>query len=201
MGKYKLWLHHQEIGRRLRDQISTLEQERTRVQKMAPAHATSLPELENPVITALLSYTQAGNRLSNIDVIQAAMPPLDNDPDQRQPALSGATTAVSSATAPVAAAPAADEAVVARLLARAEQMSGDPLEQMQALARSREAADYTASSGPTTAAASAQAMQTGASAQRVDSASTGSSGSAASAPSAQANSVGGWWQRRQNDDD
>ncbi len=204
MGKYKLWLHHQEIGRRLRDQISTLEQERARVQKMAPAHATSLPELENPIITALLSYTQAGNRLSNIDVIQAAMPPLDNDPDQRQPALSGATTAGSSATAP-AAAPAADEAVVARLLARAEQMSGDPLEQMQALARSREAADYIASSESPAAAASAQAMQTGASAQRADSASTGSSSgssdSAASSSSAQANSVGGWWQRRQMDDE
>ena len=48
MGKYKQWLHHQEIGRRLRDQINTYEQERARVQKMAPVTATPLPELENP---------------------------------------------------------------------------------------------------------------------------------------------------------
>ena len=73
MGKYKQWLHHQEIGRRLRDQINTLEQERARVQKMAPAHPTSLPDLENPMIAALLSYTRAGNKLSNIDVIKAAI--------------------------------------------------------------------------------------------------------------------------------
>ena len=59
MGKYKQWLHHQEIGRRLRDQINTLEQERARVQKMAPSHPTTLPELENPLIAALLAYTQA----------------------------------------------------------------------------------------------------------------------------------------------
>jgi hypothetical protein len=76
MGKYKQWLRHQEIGRRLRDQINTLEQERARVQQMAPAHPTSLPELENPLIAALLAYTRAGNKISNIDVIKAAMPDI-----------------------------------------------------------------------------------------------------------------------------
>ena len=76
MGKYKQWLHHQEIGRRLRDQINTLEQERARVQQMAPAHQTSLPELDNPLIAALLAYTRAGNKISNIDVIKAAMPDI-----------------------------------------------------------------------------------------------------------------------------
>jgi hypothetical protein len=199
MGKYKLWLHHQEIGRRLREQINTFELERGRVQKMAPTHATSLPETDNPMITALLSYTQAGNRLSNIDIIKAAMPPLDPDLDQRRPAFSGATAAAAmtsagypgngangshSAPAPVAA-PAADEAVVARLLARAEQMPGDPLEQMQALARaseSRNPRDSGEQEVSTPSAASAQASQTSASAQSVD-------------------SVGGWWQRRQLDDD
>ena len=63
MGKYKQWLHHQEVGRRLRDQIATLEQERERVQKMAPPHPTTLPELDNPVIAALLTYTRQGNPL------------------------------------------------------------------------------------------------------------------------------------------
>jgi len=200
MGKYKLWLHHQEIGRRLREQINTFELERGRVQKMAPTHATSLPETDNPIITALLSYTQAGNRLSNIDIIKAAMPPLDPDLDQRRPAFSGATTAAAmtpgagvpgnggngyrSVAAPVAA-PAADEAVVARLLARAEQMPGDPLEQMQALSRASESRDSGAPGEQqvsTPSATSAQASQTSASAQSVD-------------------SVGGWWQNRQRDDD
>ncbi len=198
MGKYKLWLHHQEIGRRLREQINTFELERGRVQKMAPTHATSLPEVENPIITALLSYTQAGNRLSNIDIIKAAMPPLDGDLDQRKPAFSGATatatmtSAAASASngaaglrgapAPVAA-PAADEAVVARLLARAEQMPGDPLAQMQALSQARESRESGEHEASTPTAASAQASQTSASAQGgVD-------------------SVGGWWQRRQRDDE
>ena len=200
MGKYKLWLHHQEIGRRLREQINTFELERGRVQKMAPTHATSLPETDNPIITALLSYTQAGNRLSNIDIIKAAMPPLDPDLDQRRPAFSGATTAAAmtpgagipgngangsrGVSAPMVA-PAADEAVVARLLARAEQMPGDPLAQMQALSRASESRDSGATGEQavsTPSATSAQASQTSASAQSVD-------------------SVGGWWQSRQRDDD
>jgi len=100
MGKYKQWLHHQEIGRRLRDQINTLEQERARVQKMAPAKTTSLPDLDNPIVTALLSYTSSGNKLSNIDVIKAAMPALDSDPDQRRPAVSAPATTSSAKRAP-----------------------------------------------------------------------------------------------------
>lgn len=123
MGKYKQWLHHQEIGRRLRDQINTLEQERARVQKMAPAHPTSLPDLENPMIAALLSYTRAGNKLSNIDVIKAAMPKIDPALEQRRPAPNGAAGA---APAP---------SVVAGLQARAASIPADPLEQMRDLSR------------------------------------------------------------------
>jgi hypothetical protein len=134
MGKYKLWLHHQEIGHRLRDQINTLDQERARVQQMAPDHPAPLPETNNPIITALLSYTEAGHKLSNIDVIKAAMPKLDGGPDQPQPAPSHATS-----SAAASAAPAANPAVVASLLARAQQLPSDPLEEMQQLSRSQEA--------------------------------------------------------------
>ena len=169
MGKYKLWLHHQEIGRRLRDQINTLEQERGRVQKMAPGQPTPLPETDNPVITALLSYTEAGHKLSNIDVIKAAMPKLDGGPDQPQPApsLTASAGGLSAAQAPVA-----DQAVVASLLARAEQIPSDPLEQMQQLSRSQEG-QFAA---PDMSAAGASSQ--------------GSS----------ADSVQGWWQSRQQDD-
>jgi hypothetical protein len=128
MGKYKQWLHHQEIGRRLRDQINTYEQERARVQKMAPVSATPLPELENPVIAALLNYTRAGNKLSNIDVIKAAMPKMDPDLEQRRPAPSAATNAPGEETAQVRRAP-ANDAVVAGLQARADSMQADPLGQ------------------------------------------------------------------------
>lgn len=168
MGKYKLWLHHQEIGRRLRDQINTLDQERGRVQSMAPDHPAPLPETDNPIITALLSYTEAGHKLSNIDVIKAAMPKLDGGPDQLQPAPSSTTIASNRA----AQAPVADQAVVASLLARAEQIPSDPLEEMQQLSRSQEARF-----------AAPEVSAAGASSQ-------GSS----------ADSVQGWWQNRQRDD-
>jgi hypothetical protein len=135
MGKYKQWLHHQEIGRRLRDQINTLEQERARVQKMAPSHPTSLPEVDNPIISALLSYTKSGNKLSNIDPIKAAMPPMDPNLDRSRPATSSATTATTGAAK---ATPAGDQAVVASLLARAEQMPADPLDQMRELSRAKD---------------------------------------------------------------
>ena len=184
MGKYKQWLHHQEIGRRLRDQINTLEQERARVQKMAPAHPTSLPDLDNPIVTALLSYTSSGNKLSNIDVIKAAMPALDSDPDQRRPATSvatpasppsGAQRAPASAATPVkppVTAPAenaGNEAVVASLLARAEQMPSDPMEQMHELSHARDAA----TPAPSTSSESARATS---------------------------DSVAGWWNRQRDDD-
>jgi len=123
MGKYKQWLHHQEIGRRLRDQINTYEQERARVQKMAPVSATPLPELENPVVAALLNYTRAGNKLSNIDVIKAAMPKMDPDLEQRRPVPSAATNVPGEETAQVRRAP-GNDAVVAGLQARADSMQG-----------------------------------------------------------------------------
>jgi len=174
MGKYKQWLHHQEIGRRLRDQINTLEQERARVQKMAPSHPTTLPELENPLVAALLAYTKQGNKLSNIDVIKAAMPKLGPDPDQRRPAGSAVTTAVTAPSAAVTlAASAGDPAVVASLLARADQMPADPFEQMQALAR---AGDRPPTTEP---AASLSPL--------------------ASEPP-RADTVGGWWQRHRAGD-
>ncbi len=157
MGKYKLWLHHQEIGRRLRDQINTLEQERGRVQKMAPDHPAPLPETSNPIITALLSYTDAGHQLSNIDVIKAAMPKLDGGPDQRQPAPSYSTTSSAAPAAPVA-----NPAVVASLLARAEQLPSDPLEEMQQLSRSQEAqfaASEASAAGASPQSSSADSVQ------------------------------------------
>ncbi|HZC07349.1 MAG TPA: hypothetical protein VE338_17070 [Ktedonobacterales bacterium] len=169
MGKYKLWLHHQEIGRRLRDQINTLDQERGRVQQMAPDHPAPLPETDNPIITALLSYTEAGHKLSNIDVIKAAMPKLDGGPDQPQPAPNPAT---SFSAAAHSAAPVANQAVVASLLARAEQIPSDPLEEMQQLSRSQEA--RFAASEMSAAGASPQ--------------------------SSSADSVQSWWQNRQLDD-
>ncbi len=130
MGKYKQWLHHQEIGRRLRDQINTLEQERARVQKMAPSHPTTLPELENPLIAALLSYTRAGNKLSNFDVIKAAIPTMGaSNPDQRRPAGN---------MAPPSGGHGADSGVVASLLARADQIPSDPLDQMRKLSQSKD---------------------------------------------------------------
>lgn len=168
MGKYKLWLHHQEIGRRLRDQINTLDQERGRVQKMAPDHPAPLPETINPIITALLAYTESGHQLSNIDVIKAAMPKLDGGPDQRQPAPSP----LRQASAAAVRAPVADQAVVASLMARAEQLPSDPLEEMQQLSRSQEASF----------------------------ASPGASAAGASAQGSNADSVQSWWQNRQQDD-
>lgn len=171
MGKYKLWLHHQEIGRRLRDQINTLEQERGRVQKMTPDQSAPLPDGDNPIISALRAYTDSGRQLSNIDVIKAAMPKLDGEPEQRKPAPSVATPATRSA-APVA--HAADAAVVASLLARADQIPSDPLEQMRQMAGSRD---------------------------RSQSATPGASAAGASTQGASADSVQGWWQNRQQDDD
>lgn len=181
MGKYKLWLHHQEIGRRLRDQINTLEQERGRVQKMTPDQSAPLPDGDNPIITALRAYTDSGHQLSNIDVIKAAMPKLDGDSDQRQPAPSVATAAAaarSAAPAPAApaapAAPSANPGVVASLLARAEQIPSDPMERM------RQMADM---------------------GHRKESATPEASASGASAQGASADSVQGWWQNRQQDDE
>ncbi|MBF6591369.1 MAG: hypothetical protein IVW57_12700 [Ktedonobacterales bacterium] len=130
MGKYKQWLHHQEIGRRLRDQINTLEQERARVQQMAPTHQTSLPDLENPLVAALLAYTRAGSKLSNIDVIKAAIPDIGPDP----------VKTVGTPASSVGAASSGGAGVVSSLMARADSMASDPLQQMQDLSRPQESA-------------------------------------------------------------
>lgn len=134
MGKYKQWLHHQEVGRRLRDQITNLEQERDRIQKMAPGHPTTLPDLDNPVIASLVSYTRQGNSLGQV----GGPPPITGmapgSGDSFNSNISHPTPAIASGEH---AAPDAD--VVASLLARADQMSADPLEQVRALAESQAA--------------------------------------------------------------
>lgn len=175
MGKYKQWLHHQEVGRRLRDQIASLEQERERVQKMSPAHPTTLPELDNPLIASLLAYTRQGNALNRGGDPRAAFGQrrADTDPEPRRPASGNPTPAAGNAQPAPAAAP-SDPAVVAGLLARAEQMPSDPLDQMRELARSREENPSDTDTAPTTP-------------------------TPVSAPKP-ADSVGSWWQRYRPDD-
>lgn len=111
MGKYKQWLHHQEVGRRLRDQIANLEQERQRVQKMAPGHPTTLPDTDNPLIAALLTYTRQGNSLSQGGAGTA---------DAFKTASGFASASTPSAN---------DPAVVASLLARADQLTSGSQDQ------------------------------------------------------------------------
>lgn len=153
MGKYKQWLHHQEVGRRLREQIATHEQERERVQRMAPSHPTTLPDTANPLVRALLDYTGRGGTLGRAAggriVGNVGASATDSDPHQRQPA--SLTGAAPSAPAPVAssgvatpsqvastpALPAQDDPVLAQLNAQAAQMPADPLEAMRALAQSQ----------------------------------------------------------------
>jgi hypothetical protein len=93
-------LHHQEVGRRLRDQIATLEQERERVQKMAPTHPTTLPDLDNPIVAALIAYTRQGNVLSRGGDPRAAFGQhrMDADLEPRRPALSSAAPASGQAS-------------------------------------------------------------------------------------------------------
>jgi hypothetical protein len=192
MGKYKQWLHHQEIGRRLRDQINTLEQERARVQKMAPSHSTSLPDLENPIIASLLAYTRAGNRLSNIDVIKAAMPKIDPVLERGRPASNAASTG----TPGVAAAPASpNAAVVAGLQARAASIPADPLEQMRELARGGQPA------APAPAVRPAPVPPAGPpSGQQAQRAGGPVQGNPPAGGAAKPDSVGGWWQRQRSED-
>lgn len=144
MGKYKQWLHHQEVGRRLREQIATHEQERERVQRMAPSHPTTLPDTANPLVRALLDYTGRGGTLG-----RASSAKIGGEPQQRPPATSAfaaqlsvpaapATPTGSSAPPQASAAPApADDPVVARLAATAAQTPADPLEAMRRLAQSQ----------------------------------------------------------------
>ncbi len=151
MGKYKQWLHHQEVGRRLREQIATHEQERERVQRMAPSHPTTLPDTNNPLVRALLDYTGRGGTLGRaVGVRTASASGGDAEPQQRQPArLTGAAATPAAPVAPAgASAPAqaprpapavmpSDNPVVAQLTAQAAQMPANPLDAMRALAQSQ----------------------------------------------------------------
>ena len=155
MGKYKQWLHHQEVGRRLREQIATYEQERERVQRMAPSHPTTLPDTSNPLVRALLDYTGRGGTLGRAAGARLSGTPStgnDADPQQPRPAeLTGGVAPSMPAAAPLPptgprfteqaqAAPAAtatDDPIAAQLAARAAAMPADPLEAMRALAQSQ----------------------------------------------------------------
>ena len=171
MGKYKQWLHHQEVGRRLRDQIASLEQERERVQKMAPTHPTTLPDLDNPIVASLLAYTRQGNSLSRGGDARGGVAQIraDADPEPSRPAPVNPTPAIPRAEAQASAAQ--NGASVASLLARAEQKAGNP---------------------------PAQARDT-TSAQEVDTVPTPKQPANGAAPQA-SDSVGGWWQRYRPDD-
>lgn len=178
MGKYKQWLHHQEVGRRLREQIATYEQERERVQRMAPSHPTTLPDTTNPLIRALLDYTGRGGMLG-----RAAVNKVSGDPQQRQPAgmtvapafvapgsgpsasapvapsvaLSGSSALPQAPASPAAPAP-ADDPVIARLAANAARMPADPLEAMRQFAQ--QTREQSAPLAGTPNAASAPAPET-----------------------------------------
>lgn len=176
MGKYKQWLHHQEVGRRLRDQIASLEQERERVQKMAPTHPTTLPDLDNPIVASLLAYTRQGNSLSRGGDARGGFGQLrsDGDPESGRPAPVNPTPAIPLAEAH---APAGQNgASVASLLARAEQKAGSPPAHPQD-------------------AASAQGAET----PDVDTVPTPKQPANGAAPQS-SDSVGGWWQRYRPDD-
>ena|SRR5579859_3785730 len=171
MGKYKQWLHHQEVGRRLRDQITNLEQERDRIQKMAPGHPTTLPDLDNPVIASLVAFTRQGNSLGQV----GGPPPITgtsySSSDGYSSGFSHPTPAIASGDNSLASS-LVDPSVVESLLARAEQMPVDPLDQVRAMADSQ-------SGGQANGAASQPGADAG--------------------PDA-SDSVGGWWQRYRPDD-
>jgi hypothetical protein len=178
MGKYKQWLHHQEVGRRLRDQIASLEQERERVQKMAPTHPTTLPELDNPIVSSLLAYTRQGNALNRGADPRAgfAQQRVDSDPEPSRPA-SGSPTSAAAPNAASAAAMAQRSAVVASLQARAEQMPSDPQAQVRDLARARDAGQTDTDTAPTAPTPAPQGT-----------------------PPKSGDSLGGWWKRYRPDD-
>jgi hypothetical protein len=169
-------LHHQEVGRRLRDQIASLEQERERVQKMAPTHPTTLPDLDNPIVASLLAYTRQGNSLSRGGDARGGFGQLrsDADPEPSRPASVNPTPAIPLAEAPSSAGQ--NGASVASLLARAEQKPGNPSAQARNGAGAR-----------------------GAETPDVDTAPTPTQPANGAAPKA-SDSVGGWWQRYKPDD-
>jgi hypothetical protein len=174
MGKYKQWLHHQEVGRRLRDQIASLEQERERVQKMAPTHPTTLPELDNPIVSSLIAYTRQGGALNRGADPRAgyAQARMDSDPEPSRPASGSPTTA-----APAATSAAARSTVVASLQARADQMPSDPQAQVSDLARARDAGKTDTDTAPTAPTPAPQGT-----------------------PNKTGDSLGGWWKRYRPDD-
>jgi hypothetical protein len=148
MGKYKQWLHHQEVGRRLREQIATHEQERERVQRMAPSHPTTLPDTNNPLVRALLDYTGRGGTLGRAPGGRIASVAGANDADPHQPQPARMTGAPQAAPAPLTGAPsqapaqpaltsAPDAAILAQLNAQAAQMPADPIEAMRKLAQAQ----------------------------------------------------------------
>jgi hypothetical protein len=148
MGKYKQWLHHQEVGRRLREQIATHEQERERVQRMAPSHPTTLPDTNNPLVRALLDYTGRGGTLGRAPGGRIATVAGAADADAHQPQPARMTGAPQAAPAPLAGAPsqapaqpamtpAPDASVLAQLNAQAAQMPADPVAAMRALAQAQ----------------------------------------------------------------
>ena len=161
MGKYKQWLHHQEVGRRLREQIATHEQERERVQRMAPSHPTTLPDTNNPLVRALLDFTGRGGTLGRASGARLAGMPVggsDADPQQRQPAefVQAPAPVRPTMVPPIAPQPTAPtgaslveqaraattsaatgDSIAAQLQARAAEVPADPLEAMRALAQSQ----------------------------------------------------------------
>ncbi len=189
MGKYKQWLHHQEVGRRLREQIATHEQERERVQRMAPSHPTTLPDTNNPLIRALLDYTGRGGTLGR--AVGARLAGSSTGPDAasqpRQPAGQPEAARPSAPSAALAGSPpspqqaaaspavnAADNPVVARLNAQAAQMPANPLDAMRALAQSQ-----------------ARDAQT----QQPTQPTAGTPSPNQPPPAPEADSTGEWWQR------
>ena len=171
MGKYKQWLHHQEVGRRLRDEIASLEQERERVQQMAPTHATTLPELDNPIVASLLAYTRQGHSLGRPDARSGMAGRGGVDPEQGRPA------SVAAQPTPVVASGATQgPAVVASLLARAEQMPADPQAQVRDLAQARDTSRSDQQDTAPTPVVSAPGNDPASADQGAD-------------------SVGGWWRR------
>jgi len=157
MGKYKQWLHHQEVGRRLREQIATHEQERERVQRMAPSHPTTLPDTNNPLVRALLDYTGRGGSLGRALGTRISGTPgaalSDAEAHQSQPVTPAAVPAPLPSQTPVASTGDANDGpdhaaipqaapenpILAQLTARAAQIPSDPLEAMRSLAQAQAA--------------------------------------------------------------
>ncbi len=112
MGKYKQWLHHQEVGARLRDEIAAHEAERERVLKLAPNKTTSLPNLSNPIIAALLGQasltkaSEAASARTGRNGASAVAPPAPAEaappakPSQGTAAVADATPKITDKLAP-----------------------------------------------------------------------------------------------------